>query len=61
MVMDIDNWKLSCDSGLSSVAPTVLELMGIQPPASMTSSSLLLQSFKREPWRHEPENLQGVA
>jgi hypothetical protein len=35
--------------------------MGIQLPASMTSSSLLLQSFKREPWKHEPENLQGVA
>lgn len=61
LVMDVDNWKLSCDSGLSSIAPTVLELMGIKPPSCMTSSSLLLRSFKRESWKQEPENLQGVA
>ncbi|WP_126454443.1 2,3-bisphosphoglycerate-independent phosphoglycerate mutase [Sulfuriflexus mobilis] len=61
LIMDEVNWKLSCESGLSSIAPTVLELMGIQPPASMTSPSLLLQSFKREAWKQAPENLQGVA
>ena len=61
MVMDQENWKLSCDSGLSSVAPTVLELMGIKVPAAMTSPSLLLQSFKRIAWEQEPETLQGAA
>jgi 2,3-bisphosphoglycerate-independent phosphoglycerate mutase len=64
MILDKENWKLSCDGGLVNVAPTILQLMGIQSPKSMSAGSLLLQSFKREP-RHlsRPEDLKlkGVA
>jgi 2,3-bisphosphoglycerate-independent phosphoglycerate mutase len=61
LVMDELNWKLSCDSGLSSVAPTVLELMGIPIPLAMHSSSILLASMKREPWKPLLEDIKGVA
>jgi len=61
MIMDEMNWKLSCSGGLSNVAPTVLELMGIKKPQAMESSSLLLKSFKREPIKRESMTLQGVA
>jgi 2,3-bisphosphoglycerate-independent phosphoglycerate mutase len=61
MVMDQDNWKLSCQGGLSSVAPTVLELMGIPRPECMTSASILLQSRKRVPRPRLEVKLKGVA
>ena len=61
MVMDKDNWKLSCQGGLSSVAPTVLELMGIPRPECMTSPSILLQSRKRMPRPRLEVKLKGVA
>lgn len=61
MVMDKDNWKLSCGGGLSSVAPTVLQLMGIPVPAEMTAPSLLLKSSKRVPRKEDEFKLQGVA
>jgi len=61
MIMDSDNWKLSCSGGLSNVAPTILELMGIKVPAGMRSGSLLLKSFKRIPRQQGDESLQGVA
>ena len=61
MVMDELNWKLSCQGGLASVAPTVLQLMGIRVPACMTASSLLLQSRRRVPRPPAQEQLQGVA
>jgi 2,3-bisphosphoglycerate-independent phosphoglycerate mutase len=41
MIMDEDNWQLSSSAGLSNVAPTVLQLMGLTPAAGMTSSILL--------------------
>lgn len=61
LIMDKENWKLSCDSGISSIAPTVLELMGIKPPASMTSKSILLKSFKRVERKQQDIDLEGVA
>lgn len=61
MIMDKDNWKLSCNGGLSNVAPTILELMGIKIPESMSAKSLLLKSFKREKIKLEPFKLKGVA
>jgi 2,3-bisphosphoglycerate-independent phosphoglycerate mutase len=61
MVMDQENWKLSCQGGLSSVAPTVLELMGIPRPECMTSPSILLQSRKRVPRPRLEVKLKGVA
>ena len=63
MVMDEDNWKLSCNGSLANIAPTVLQLMGIQPPQSMTTS-LLLKSFKRIKRESELEKditLEGAA
>ena len=61
MIMDEMNWQLSCDGGLANVAPTALELMGFQIPPSMQAGSLLLKSSKREPNRHTPPVLKGVA
>lgn len=61
LVMDADNWKLSCQGGIASVAPTLLELMGITPPASMSAPSLLLQSCKRVPRPGRVVQLKGVA
>lgn len=61
MIMDELNWKLSCGGGLSNVAPTILQLMGIKKPPAMQASSLLLQSFKREPLKKQSVSLKGVA
>jgi 2,3-bisphosphoglycerate-independent phosphoglycerate mutase len=64
MVMDKDNWRLSCSGGLVNVAPTILELMGIVPPHAMSGKSLLLESFKRdEKWSEQLEKpaLKGAA
>jgi len=63
LVMDEDNWQLSSSGGLSNIAPTVLELMGITPPRAMTSPSLLLRKLpgKRAARRVQPQALRGVA
>lgn len=64
MIMDEDNWKLSNQGGLSNIAPTVLQLMGIRVPDSMPAKSLLLKSFKRitrKPEAQEKMKLKGVA
>ncbi len=61
LVMDRDNWKLSCQGGLSNVAPTLLELMGIVPPADMNAASLLLKSAKRVARPGQALELEGVA
>ncbi len=42
LVIDEDNWDLANGRGLSDVAPTVLQLMGIRKPKSMTGRSLLV-------------------
>ena len=42
LVIDEGNWNLANGRGLSDVAPTVLQLMGIRKPKSMTGRSLLV-------------------
>ena len=61
--MDDANWQLSSGAGLASVAPTVLQLMGITPPAAMRARSLLLRELpgKRVRERWPPRPLRGVA
>lgn len=41
MIIDKENWQLSANAGLSAIAPTVLQLMGLEQPTTMTSTSLL--------------------
>jgi 2,3-bisphosphoglycerate-independent phosphoglycerate mutase len=45
MIIDEANWHLRPGCDLSAVAPTVLQLMGLQQPTSMTGSSLLLCEY----------------
>ena len=45
MVIDEANWHLRPGGDLSAVAPTVLQLMGLQQPPSMTGKSLLLCEY----------------
>lgn len=61
LIMDKDNWKLSCNGSLSNVAPTILELMGLPVPGTMKSGSLLLKSYQRQSWKHQISKLHGVA
>jgi len=67
LVIDEYYWKLSCDGSISNVAPTVLQLMGIEKPQTMTSESLLLEKrvmLNREnapPADQEQPPLKGVA
>ncbi len=42
MIKDKTPWQLANGFGLSAIAPTVLQLMGIEQPATMTGQSLLL-------------------
>jgi 2,3-bisphosphoglycerate-independent phosphoglycerate mutase len=41
LIVDDEKWRLSISAGLSSVAPTILQLMGIEQPPEMTGESLL--------------------
>ncbi|MBL1274845.1 MAG: 2,3-bisphosphoglycerate-independent phosphoglycerate mutase [Ectothiorhodospiraceae bacterium] len=43
LIMDSARWQLSVGAGLSSIAPTILHLMGLPVPDSMTGRSLLLK------------------
>lgn len=45
MVIDETNWHLRPGGDLSSVAPTVLQLMGLQQPPSMTGKTLLMHEY----------------
>ena len=58
LVVDEQVWQLSCNAGLSSVAPTVLQLMGIEKPAAMSGESLLL---KARTINTHYKQMQGVA
>lgn len=42
MVQDIVPWHLANGAGLSAIAPTILQLMGLEQPATMQGQSLLL-------------------
>jgi len=43
LVIDEYYWKLSCDGAISNVAPTILQLMGLEQPRVMDCTSLLLE------------------
>ncbi|MCB1736282.1 MAG: 2,3-bisphosphoglycerate-independent phosphoglycerate mutase [Gammaproteobacteria bacterium] len=43
IVIDEQDWQLSCVGGLANIAPTVLQLMGLRQPEAMTGKSLLLK------------------
>ncbi|MCF6280919.1 MAG: 2,3-bisphosphoglycerate-independent phosphoglycerate mutase [Candidatus Polarisedimenticolaceae bacterium] len=43
LIIDKENRSLSIGAGLSSIAPTVLQLMGLEIPAGMSGHSLLLE------------------
>ena len=47
MIIDDECWRLSTGAGLSSVAPTILQLMGLQQPPDMTGKSILLESISK--------------
>jgi len=44
VIMDSETWQLKKDGGLSNLAPTVLQLMGLAQPQKMRSSSLLISN-----------------
>lgn len=44
LIVDDTPWVLSCDGGLSNIAPTVLQLMGLNKPATMPASSVLVHT-----------------
>jgi 2,3-bisphosphoglycerate-independent phosphoglycerate mutase len=46
LVIAQDQWRLNNGQGLSAIAPTVLQLMGINQPHEMTGKSLLLDKIK---------------
>lgn len=43
LIIDQIRWKLAPEGGLKDIAPTVLQLMGLQQPSAMTGHSLLLR------------------
>ncbi len=63
LIVDSDNWRLSSAGGLSNVAPTVLELMGLSRPVAMPAGSLLLRKLPgaRRDERQRNPTLRGVA
>jgi 2,3-bisphosphoglycerate-independent phosphoglycerate mutase len=58
LIMDEEYWQLADDCGLSNVAPTILQLMGIDKPAAMTSDSMLIKSKGKV---HSRYHLDGAA
>ncbi|MBI1424198.1 MAG: 2,3-bisphosphoglycerate-independent phosphoglycerate mutase [Gammaproteobacteria bacterium] len=58
LIVDEDAWQLSCSGGLANVAPTVLQLMGIEQPETMAAGSLLLKPLDRPAL---PTKLRGAA
>jgi len=45
LIIDESHWQLSIGAGLANIAPTVLQLMGIQKPDGMTHKSILLNTL----------------
>ncbi|MEJ2398253.1 MAG: 2,3-bisphosphoglycerate-independent phosphoglycerate mutase, partial [Gammaproteobacteria bacterium] len=58
LIADEQAWQLSCRGGLDNVEPTILQLMGLDQPAAMTASSLLLKPLSKPA---EPDRLRGAA
>jgi 2,3-bisphosphoglycerate-independent phosphoglycerate mutase len=61
LVVDKSYWELSTHGGLSNVAPTILELMGIKKPDMMSSRSILLKEHQRVEREPESSEMLGVA
>jgi 2,3-bisphosphoglycerate-independent phosphoglycerate mutase len=49
MVVDEDRWVLAAAGGLADVAPTVLNLMGLDIPPAMTGRSMLVERLPARP------------
>jgi 2,3-bisphosphoglycerate-independent phosphoglycerate mutase len=49
LVVDSATWRLATGAGLSSVAPTILQLMGLPQPSAITGESLLLDKVELKP------------
>jgi len=45
LIIDRENWRFNTGMGLSNVAPTILQLMGLQQPPEMLGKSVLLESY----------------
>jgi len=45
LIIDKEYWRLSTGMGLSGVAPTLLQMMGLQQPPDMTGESVLLEAY----------------
>lgn len=45
MIIDREKWHLNTGMGLSSIAPTILQLMGLQQPPEMLGQSVLLKPY----------------
>lgn len=43
MLVDSEHWRLATSAGLSSIAPTLLDLMGVPKPPEMNAPSLLIE------------------
>jgi len=46
LIIDEVPWRLNTGAGLSSIAPTVLQLMGLQQPKVMKGKSILLEEIR---------------
>jgi len=44
--IDKEIWRLANARALPSIAPTILQLMGLPQPSDMTATSLLLESIE---------------
>lgn len=58
LIVDEQAWQLSCSGGLANVAPTILQMLGLEQPVNMTASSLLLKPLSRPA---EQATLRGAA
>ena len=58
LIIDQQQWQLSCGGGLANIAPTILDLMGLNIPAGMHASSLLLKAL---PGASKTESFKGAA
>ena len=47
LIIDEQHWRLATGAGLSAVAPTLLQLMGLQQPPEMTGKSILLEPHQK--------------
>ena len=48
MIIDKVPWQLGVGAGLGSIAPTVLQLMGLKQPVEMTGESLLIHQVQQK-------------